>query len=42
MSKTNELQIKNKYTGELIDTVPADTPETLRDKIKTVYKNRLF
>ena len=40
MSKSNELQIKNKYTGELIDTVPADTPESLRDKIKKIHENQ--
>jgi len=39
MSKVKELQIKNKYTGELIDTVPADTPETLREKIKKVAQH---
>ena len=39
MSKVKELQIKNKYTGELIDTIPADTPETLREKIKKVAQN---
>ena len=38
MSKVKELQIKNKYTGEVIDTVIADTPETVREKIKKVHK----
>ena len=36
MSKTQDLQIKNKYTGEVIRTIPADTKETLRAKIKKV------
>ncbi|MFX0140609.1 MAG: aldehyde dehydrogenase family protein, partial [Candidatus Hodarchaeota archaeon] len=40
MSKVKELQIKNKYTGEVIDTVPADTPETVRKKIKKVYEHQ--
>jgi len=40
MSKSKELEIKNKYTGEVIDTIPADTPETLQAKIKKVYKNQ--
>ncbi|MFX1573497.1 MAG: aldehyde dehydrogenase family protein [Promethearchaeota archaeon] len=39
MSKVKELQIKNKYNGEVIDTVPADTPETVREKIKKVHKH---
>ena len=30
MSKVKELEIKNKYTGDIIDTIPADTPETVR------------
>ena len=40
MSKSQELSIKDKYTGEVIGTVPADTPETVREKIKKVYKNQ--
>ena len=40
MSKTQDLQIKNKYTGEVIRTIPADTKETLRAKIKKVYENQ--
>ena len=40
MSKSKQLEIKNKYTGEVIDTIPADTPETLQAKIKKVYKNQ--
>jgi len=40
MLKSKELEIKNKYTGEVIDTIPADTPETLQAKIKKVYKNQ--
>ena len=40
MSKSKELEIKNKYTGEVIDTIPADTPETLQAKIKKVHKNQ--
>ncbi|MEX2683171.1 MAG: hypothetical protein Q6373_016420 [Candidatus Sigynarchaeota archaeon] len=27
------ITIKNKYTGEVLGTVPADTAETLRKKI---------
>jgi len=40
MSKINELEIKNKYTGEIIRTIPADTPETLEAKIKKTYENQ--
>ncbi|MFX1303863.1 MAG: aldehyde dehydrogenase family protein [Promethearchaeota archaeon] len=40
MSKSQELSIRDKYTGEVIGTVPADTPETVREKIKKVYKNQ--
>jgi acyl-CoA reductase-like NAD-dependent aldehyde dehydrogenase len=40
MSKVQELNIKNKYTGEIIGTVPADTPETVQEKINIVYKNQ--
>ncbi|MFX0007531.1 MAG: aldehyde dehydrogenase family protein [Promethearchaeota archaeon] len=40
MSKSQELSIRNKYTGELIGTVPADTPETVRKKIKKVYNKQ--
>ena len=40
MSKLQELEIKNKYTGELLGTIPADTPETVRDKIKKIHKNQ--
>jgi succinate-semialdehyde dehydrogenase/glutarate-semialdehyde dehydrogenase len=40
MSKTNELEIKNKYTGEVLKTIPADTPETLQAKIKKTYENQ--
>ncbi|MFX0145252.1 MAG: aldehyde dehydrogenase family protein, partial [Candidatus Hodarchaeota archaeon] len=40
MSKVQELEIKNKYTGEIIGTVPADTLETVREKIKNVHKSQ--
>ena len=40
MAKVHELHIKNKYTGEIIGTVPADTPETVNDKIQKVHKNQ--
>lgn len=40
MSKINELEIKNKYTGEVLKTIPADTPETLQVKIKKTYENQ--
>ncbi|MFX1379186.1 MAG: aldehyde dehydrogenase family protein [Promethearchaeota archaeon] len=40
MSKSQELSIRDKYTGEVIGTVPADTPETVREKLKKVYKNQ--
>jgi glyceraldehyde-3-phosphate dehydrogenase (NADP+) len=40
MSKVNELEIKDKYTGEIINTIPADTPETLKAKIKKTYENQ--
>ena len=42
MSKTQELQIKNKYTGEVIRTIPADTQETLQAKIKNAHKKDYF
>jgi succinate-semialdehyde dehydrogenase/glutarate-semialdehyde dehydrogenase len=40
MSKVQELKIKNKYTGELLRTVPSDTPETVQAKIKKVHRNQ--
>ncbi len=40
MSKVKELEIKNKYTGEIIDTIPADTVETVREKIKRVHEHQ--
>lgn len=40
MSKTQVLKIKNKYTGELIREVPADTVQSVREKIKKVHKNQ--
>lgn len=40
MSKVKELEIKNKYTGEVLRTIPADTPETVQEKIKKVYKSQ--
>ncbi|MBD3193882.1 MAG: aldehyde dehydrogenase family protein [Candidatus Lokiarchaeota archaeon] len=40
MSNRQELKIKNKYTGELIDTIPADNAETLQTKIKTIARNQ--
>jgi acyl-CoA reductase-like NAD-dependent aldehyde dehydrogenase len=40
MSKVKELEIKNKYTGELIESIPADTVESVQEKIKTVHKNQ--
>ncbi len=40
MSRIKELEIKNKYTGEILRTIPADTPETLQEKIKKVHKNQ--
>ncbi|MHA1405206.1 MAG: aldehyde dehydrogenase family protein [Candidatus Helarchaeota archaeon] len=40
MSKTEELEIKNKYTGEVIRTIPADTKETLNAKLKKIYRNK--
>jgi acyl-CoA reductase-like NAD-dependent aldehyde dehydrogenase len=42
MSKLKELEIKNKYTGELIETVPADTPETVREKINKINKSQFL
>ncbi|MHA1468696.1 MAG: hypothetical protein ACTSP6_11560 [Promethearchaeota archaeon] len=41
MSKSKELEIKNKYTGEVIDTIPADTPETLQAS-EIIERNGLF
>jgi acyl-CoA reductase-like NAD-dependent aldehyde dehydrogenase len=40
MSNQQELEIKNKYTGEVIDTIIADTPETIQAKIKTIHRNQ--
>jgi len=40
MSKSKDLIIKNKYTGEVVGSVPADTPETLREKIKKIHENQ--
>ena len=40
MAKVHELEIKNKYTGDIVGTIPADTPETVNDKIKNVHKNQ--
>ena len=40
MSNVKELEIKNKYTGELIDSIPADTVESVQEKIKSTYKNQ--
>jgi acyl-CoA reductase-like NAD-dependent aldehyde dehydrogenase len=40
MSKSKDLVIKNKYTGEVVGSVPADTPETLREKIKKIHENQ--
>jgi len=34
--KTLEIEVKNKYTGELIATLQADTRDTLREKIKRI------
>ncbi len=31
-----EIEVKNKYTGELISTLPADTRESLQEKIKRI------
>jgi succinate-semialdehyde dehydrogenase/glutarate-semialdehyde dehydrogenase len=40
MSKTQELQIKNKFTGEVIRTIPSDNQETLAAKIKKAHRNQ--
>jgi acyl-CoA reductase-like NAD-dependent aldehyde dehydrogenase len=40
MAKQQELEIKNKYTGEIIDRIPADTPETIQAKIKKIHRNQ--
>ncbi len=40
MSKIKELEIKNKYTGEVLRTIPADTPETVQEKIKEVHASQ--
>ena len=40
MSKSQELKITDKYTGEVIRTVTADTIETVQEKIKKVHKNQ--
>ncbi len=34
--KTLEIKVKNKYTGEVISTLQADTPESLRAKIQKI------
>ncbi|MFX1294172.1 MAG: aldehyde dehydrogenase family protein [Promethearchaeota archaeon] len=33
-----EIQVKNKYTGEIIATIPADTRETIQAKIQKIAK----
>ncbi|MFW9826035.1 MAG: aldehyde dehydrogenase family protein [Candidatus Thorarchaeota archaeon] len=40
MAKVQELEIKDKYTGEVIGTVPSDTPVTVREKIINVHKSQ--
>ena len=40
MPPMKELEIKNKYTGEVIRTIPADTKETLNAKIKEVHSHQ--
>ena len=40
MSKATELEIKNKYTGEVIRTILADTQDSLQAKIKKASKNQ--
>ena len=40
MSKSQELEIKDKFTGEVIRTVTADTIETVNEKIKKVHRNQ--
>jgi acyl-CoA reductase-like NAD-dependent aldehyde dehydrogenase len=40
MSKVKELEIKNKYTGEIIESIPADTVESVQEKIKSTFKNQ--
>ena len=40
MSAPEQLEIKNKYTGEVIRTIPADNKETLNAKIKEIHRNR--
>ncbi len=39
-TKQKELEIKNKYTGEIIRTIPADTKETLKAKIKEAHSHQ--
>ncbi|HMF31930.1 MAG TPA: aldehyde dehydrogenase family protein [Candidatus Lokiarchaeia archaeon] len=34
-----DLEIKDKYTGEVIRTIPADTQETLHEKIQKIHEN---
>jgi len=40
MSKSQELKIKDKFTGEVIRTITADTIETVNEKIKKVHRNQ--
>ncbi|MFX0047291.1 MAG: aldehyde dehydrogenase family protein [Candidatus Hermodarchaeota archaeon] len=40
MSKSQELRIKDKFTGETISTITADTIETVHEKIKKVHVNQ--
>lgn len=40
MSKSQELKIKDKFTGEVIRTLTADTIETVQEKIKKVHRNQ--
>lgn len=39
MSKDLELKIKNKYTGEVIRTITADSKETIQAKIRNADRN---
>ncbi len=40
MSKSQDLKIKDKFTGEVIRTVTADTIKTVNEKIKKVHRNQ--
>jgi acyl-CoA reductase-like NAD-dependent aldehyde dehydrogenase len=39
VEETGSIQIKNKFTGEVLDTILADTTESLQEKIKAAHEH---